>query len=296
LVRELCDTEKIDIKDNEITQIKKKLIDKENTAIIFDEAHCASAFYRELIRQTIFLGYKVIKMSATFEGIPFSITSTYPISSKYMNFISEKMNPRLTAGRTLIFLKNTSLSDRQKEILDKGKICYVILDKSCAAIAEEVVKCMPPGSLVIVGPDYEMGFSFDIDNVISTNEIEIPDSSGNLITQRLPLASFIQQRGRVGRKKSGTWITLSKEIKEIGVIEDINSMLVRACLSGDTRDLVKKGYTSLKDINFIRGIFSLPKNFGLYPEEILKGKKYSENYKSSQINANELKEILFLNI
>src|SRR5262245_11786044 len=71
--------------EREIKEIEAKFI-PEGTIIVFDEAF-GSPTYQEVIRQTIYLanklGYKVIKMTATFKGIPFSATTTYALKTLY---------------------------------------------------------------------------------------------------------------------------------------------------------------------------------------------------------------------
>ena len=61
------------------------------------------------------------------------------------------------------------LSDKQKEILEESGISYIIFDKSYEPAAEGISEGMPAGSLMIGDNTYEVGFTFDIDNAISTN-------------------------------------------------------------------------------------------------------------------------------
>lgn len=74
-------------------QIKDKLISKDSI-IVFDEAHYNSGAYQALQLKMVQEGYKVLRMSATFPGVPFSTTSTYPKKSYY----SGELDPNMPAG------------------------------------------------------------------------------------------------------------------------------------------------------------------------------------------------------
>jgi len=50
---------------------------------------------------------------------------------------------------------------------------------------------------------------------------------------RLSLASFVQERGRVGRKKEGLAITLSKELEPVKETKDIAIAVVKSCFGAD---------------------------------------------------------------
>jgi hypothetical protein len=96
--------------------------------------------------------------------------------------------------------------------------------------------------------------------------------------QRLPLASLIQQRGRIGRRKQGVWYTFSDQTEEIKITADRASQMVRGCLSGDMTGLAKT-YPSVADANLIRAAIAFSNKFGNYPEEILIGiTKGAPNY------------------
>ena len=60
-----------------VEEIKKKLIPKDDTVIIFDESHFSDSKYQEIQKRLVANGYKVIIMSATFPKKKFSITTSH---------------------------------------------------------------------------------------------------------------------------------------------------------------------------------------------------------------------------
>src|SRR5207253_2750494 len=64
--------------NNIINGIKEKIIDKDNTIIIFDEAHFPNTSYQVAQLLIIRMGYKVLLMSATFPKKDFSISTSKP--------------------------------------------------------------------------------------------------------------------------------------------------------------------------------------------------------------------------
>jgi hypothetical protein len=98
--------------DKNVAEIKKKLIPKDETIIIFDEAHFADAKYQEMQKQLIKAGYQVIVMSATFPKKPFSITTSHPRDVYLMNkfepeYLADGKTERWSKQRTQIFLRTT---------------------------------------------------------------------------------------------------------------------------------------------------------------------------------------------
>jgi len=71
--------------------LKDKIIDKEKDVIVFDEGDFAIPAFKTIQIWAIAAGYNVVRMSATFEGQPFSITSTYPRDNL---FIGDSFNPK----------------------------------------------------------------------------------------------------------------------------------------------------------------------------------------------------------
>jgi hypothetical protein len=232
---------------------------------------------------TIKLGYKNIQMSATFNGMPFSMSSTYPKDIIYMEGISSRMNRELAEKKILMFLKNLNISSEEAKIFEGEKeiesgILYVPCDENYESSFEVITKGIPKGSLVLVDERYERGFAPDSDIVILTCEKEKSElGSGwvynEKITTSITKASFVQGACRVGRTKYGKAIILSKNLLEIkGRKTGMSSLMIESALSGDTDKLVKKGrYSDLKDINFIRGAISLKDYFGEKPPVILIG-------------------------
>jgi hypothetical protein len=76
-------------------EVQSKLIDKENDIIVIDEGHFAIGSYQRAQIQAVHAKYKVIRMSATFPDMPFSITSTYPRENI---FLGDKLNPKQPFG------------------------------------------------------------------------------------------------------------------------------------------------------------------------------------------------------
>jgi len=78
-------TRRIEETNTEVIEwVKKKLIPKKETIIVFDEAHFPGD-YQTLIDMTVKNGYNVLKMSATFPKMDFSIDSTYPRTLKLVD-------------------------------------------------------------------------------------------------------------------------------------------------------------------------------------------------------------------
>ncbi|CAG8647624.1 587_t:CDS:2, partial [Scutellospora calospora] len=121
------------IKHKETLNYLKKAI------IVFDEAHYSfDPAYQKLIERAILLGHDVIKMSATFEGMPFSTTSSYNIDTP----------KRILNSRNVVQMVG-GLTEEQKNLLKNSKIPYVILDKNYESAAKGIVDGLPKGSLVI---------------------------------------------------------------------------------------------------------------------------------------------------
>ncbi|CAG8704258.1 4659_t:CDS:2, partial [Cetraspora pellucida] len=258
-----------------VDQIKSKETAEylKNSIIVFDEAHFNEPRYQTLIKKTILAGYNVIKMSATFEGQPFSTTSSYDIKTKYMKGFASKMDVEFAKNKTLLFLKSTDdkfkksdqilfkgLTKEQKELLEQSGIPYVILDKNYESSAVGISEGMPDGSLIIVNGDYEMGFTFDVGIMITTGEVEF--------SRLLPR--------RVGRIKKGTSIFLSLDTSEGKVEDDAASVLVRMLLTDlkdrDDLDIFDNNtYAGLfrRDIERMKEAVAFPDHFGKEPEEIM---------------------------
>src|SRR3954471_21264487 len=71
-------------------EIRSKLLPKDSI-YVFDEAHYNSGAYQALQLKMVQEGFKVNRMSATFPGVPFSTTSTYPKKSYYSGELDPKM-------------------------------------------------------------------------------------------------------------------------------------------------------------------------------------------------------------
>ncbi|MCE8168497.1 MAG: hypothetical protein I3275_07865, partial [Candidatus Moeniiplasma glomeromycotorum] len=87
-------------------QVKDKLIPKEETIIVFDEADWNDAGFQALQFEMIKAGYKCIRMSATFPGVEFSATSTYPRKIMYTG----RLDPNMPAG--LMRIRNADHAEK----------------------------------------------------------------------------------------------------------------------------------------------------------------------------------------
>jgi hypothetical protein len=107
-------TEGNDNKDfnKNIAEIKTKLISKEETIIVFDEAHFSDAKYQELQKQLVKNNYQVIIMSATFPKKPFSITTSHPrdvylVKQFEPEYGKDGKTEKWSQQKTQIFLRTT---------------------------------------------------------------------------------------------------------------------------------------------------------------------------------------------
>ena len=155
------------------------------------------------------------------------------------------------------------------------------MDKTNSAAATGITEGMDEGTLFFFSPQYEMGFSPDCNNVIVRGFTQMltlgksksaPWIYGKPQEPPVPIASFVQQIGRVARRYKGDAYTLSKVVKEIVPKEDLSYMFVAATMSGDIKPLVDYGLNVSKgDANFLRASIALPYKSGLEPEEIMVG-------------------------
>lgn len=304
-----------------IAEIKKRCISKEDTIIIFDEAHYNDAKYQEIQKQIVKNGYKVLLMSATFPGVDFSITTSHPrdvyLTKKFQpeylkdeddNFLLDEKGNKIekwSKQKTAIFLPNTEdefevdevtgkkkaqtkwggLTKAQRDLLDDEGISYVILDKSNSAAATGITEGMDEGTAFFFSPAYEMGFSPDCHNVIVSGFTQLttlgkgkssPWIYGKPQELPLPIASLVQQIGRVARRYRGWAYVLSNVVKEIKPSEDLSYKFVAAIMSGSLVELNNSGISNMgksddKSANFLRASVALPYKFGYDPEEILVG-------------------------
>ncbi|MCE8162929.1 MAG: DEAD/DEAH box helicase family protein [Candidatus Moeniiplasma glomeromycotorum] len=295
--------------EQNIAKIKERCINKEDTIIIFDEAHYNDAKYQEIQKQVVKNGYKVLLMSATFPGVDFSITTSHPRDVYFV----KKFQPDLvddgkggkiekwSKQKTAIFLPSTEdeweinettgkkkgqtkwggLTKAQRDLLDKNNISYVILDKTNSAAATGITEGMGEGTVFFFSPAYEMGFSPDCHNVIVSGFTQLltlgkgkaaPWIYGKPQELPVPIASLVQQIGRVSRLYRGWAYILSTTVKEIIAEEDLAYKFVAAIMSGDLAELNKYGLNMGKtDANFLRASVALPYKFGFEPEEIMVG-------------------------
>jgi hypothetical protein len=306
-----------------VAEIKTKLISKEETIIIFDEAHFSDAKYQEMQKQLVRNNYQVIVMSATFPKKSFSITTSHPRNVYLTNqfepeYLEDGKTEKWSKQKTQIFLRTTEdewtltvtgkkdkqtllsgLTAKQKKLLDDNDIAYVCFDRTNQAAVTGITEGMPDGSLFFANPDHEMGFSPHVHNVIITGQTQLvslgkgrdaPWLYDTPETVSLPLASMVQQIGRVSRLFPGMAYLLTKDLrdvdastgklKEIPPAKDLSYKFVGAIMSGDLAELYKVGISNMgkytpptqkdkakSEPNFLRASVAL----GYKPEEIMVG-------------------------
>ena len=228
--------------DQNIKDIKSKLIPKKDTIVMFDEEHESDPEYQKMKEQAVALGYNVIRMTATFKGkqknpetgkmepIPFSITTSYPRVIQRINKINIP-DEDLKRGKTLLFFKEAKLTQEQMNVLDdvenKGTdqwnpVFYAVFDETTLGSSTGITKGAPPGSAFITDRRMSMGYSPWIDIVILlnrmvTSSLGSPKTSGTAKTQSAwdygdpeeqgsPIADILQEAGRVARLDTQTGV------------------------------------------------------------------------------------------
>ena len=151
-------------------EILKKRINKQNTIIVFDEAHFNTASYQKIQAEMINAGFCVIRMSATFAGLPFSSNSTYKIRSYYTNYLDTNQKVQLgdnmitleelfTKHRGIVFTDNLTLNQKQQEALVDRNVSHVVLTKDFNGYEESVTYGLQDGSVVVGNDNHEMGLT-----------------------------------------------------------------------------------------------------------------------------------------
>lgn len=292
MARELLDVKKIKINGDreEYDSIQQGLKDAkaemipDDTILIFDEAHFNKSDYQQTFRETVFLESKkdktesakeVLLMSATFRGKAFSITSSYPITSQRILEFEPSLDAKLAKSQTLLFLKNSELSEAHKALLKD--IPYVIFNEANFSAAEGISYGMPEGGLMIVNSDFRMGYTFKCQIVIDCGMEETEVVQGGwkkgLITQEYSVANLTQGRGRVGRTEEGWYYTISTKTEDAGAKPNLLSAMVQA-IFGDPTSLQKtffRSYDGDKLVECIRAAFAFKDKWGRAPESLLIG-------------------------
>lgn len=299
--------------------IKDKLISKEDTILLFDESDFVLyPPYQQLEKDCVKLGYNVMLMTAIFKGkiidpsdpdkkrkinIPFSITTSYPRKIVRQNVINIP-DEQLAKSRTLIFFKEAKLTKKQRALLEDPDypISYCEFDETTLNASTGITKGSPLGSVFIADTSMERGFTPFVHIVILTNRMQTtslcrygkkPDGKPFLLAkwdygdpevQSLPIASLIQQIGRISRIMPGLAIILNNfnrdendknktdQAEEIDVskLKNISCTMMEACLTGDVTKL-KNTYAKFNNVKFLRNALALPYKYGLEIEEVLIG-------------------------
>jgi hypothetical protein len=115
-------------------------------------------------------GFCVIRMSATFAGLPFSSTSTYKIRSYYTNYLNPaqkvelgdkliSMDDLLTNHRGIIFTDNLTLNQKQQDALSGNNVSHVVLTPDFNGFEESISFGLQDGSISIGNDNHEMGIT-----------------------------------------------------------------------------------------------------------------------------------------
>jgi len=130
--------------------IQDRVIDKENDLILVDEGHFAIGSYQRAQIQAVHNDYKVIRMSATFEGIEFSITSTYPRENI---FLGGSLNPRQPFG--LLRIDNLEQANKLATLrkVDVSQIKWKDAEGKLTPVAVNLDERLRVGKTAIFLPD-----------------------------------------------------------------------------------------------------------------------------------------------
>ncbi|CAG8814547.1 4344_t:CDS:2, partial [Cetraspora pellucida] len=269
--------------DKALKEIKNKLIDKENTIIIFDEAHFPNTSYQVIQLLIIRIRYNTLLISATFPKKNFSISTSklrevYSITkfSNQTNWENEKTQIffRTTANKYSRKINNEEDTDAEPilksglipkkfKLLEESDIPFVIFDNTNSSAISGITEGMSSGSLFIANINYEIGFSPDIDNVILTEETQLEKLGKGLGAKRriynekdvqyLSVASMVQQIGHVGYLKKGKAFLTTQQLKKLIPSDNIVFHLITEIMLPLGKEPMKKlntlGYLFTKNIN-----------------------------------------------
>ncbi|CAG8542143.1 36825_t:CDS:10 [Gigaspora margarita] len=283
----------------EKSEIKSKLLPKDSI-FVFDEAHYNSGAYQALQLKMVQAGYKVLRMSATFPGVPFSTTSTY---SKKSYHCAGELEPKMPGYKLKIQNEKHAealAKHRGKSVWMKDLDLYSLIAFSPVykEICETVSFGRQPGAVLLGNFEHQMGVTFEIDTVISTGLIKVSNLGKNFtfsdeITQFNPISSDIQEQGRGGRIQEALWVILTKECQEIIVEEDVEAAMVKSVFDGDIQPIKEAEYP-FYDIKMLWGGLAHPHRFGKPPAEALIGLKVDDNEKERVKNKQPLTKIVYL--
>ncbi|CAH1757452.1 4581_t:CDS:2 [Entrophospora sp. SA101] len=273
-------------------KVKAKQIPKEDTIVVFDEAHFNDAGYQALQFEMIRAGYNCLRMSATFAGAEFSTTSSFPMKRVFSGKLDPNMpvslEERIQTGTTWIFGKNLELNDEQIRALGSN-VSYMVYTPEFDENCEDISHGRPKGSADNVDGSKEMGYTPGIDTVICLGATETTNL-GKYFTESEPtlgftqISSLVQQMGRVSRIKYGLAITLTKECGEIDLLDNVSAAMVKSTFDGNIKQINDKEYKQIYDVDILRGALAYPdpKTFGKAPEEILMGLKITKDQQSKK--------------
>ncbi|CAG8449413.1 8832_t:CDS:2 [Cetraspora pellucida] len=292
--------------------IKEKLIDKDDTIIIFDEAHFPNTSYQVVQPLLIRMGYKVLLMSATFPKKNFSISTSKPREVYSITKFGNQTD--WENEKTLIFLRTTAdeyprkingeedtdaepliksgLTPTQFKLLEESDIPYVMFNDTNSSAVAGIIEGMPHG-LFFVNINHEMGISPDVDNVILTGETQLSKLGKGSGAERwiyddndirfLSVASMVQQIGRVGRLKKGKAFLTTQQLEELVPTDDIVFHIINGIMLPASEEPMKKlnslGYPFTKNItdhkyqNFLWASIAFPTKKNRPVEAVMVGVK-----------------------
>ncbi|CAG8768201.1 341_t:CDS:2 [Cetraspora pellucida] len=224
-----------------LKEIKEKLIDKENTIIIFDKAHFPNTMLHFLKKTFLYQHQNQEKTTA----------------NEYLRKINGEED---TDAEPIL---KSGLTTKKFKLLEESDIPFVIFDNTNSSAVSGITKGMPSGSLFIANINHKMGFSPDVDNVILTRKTQLekldkgPGAERWIYDEKnvqyLSVASIVQQIGRVGRLKKGKAFLTTQQLKKLILSDDIVFHLISGIMLSSSEELIKKlntlGYPFTKNIN-----------------------------------------------
>ncbi|CAG8521744.1 1265_t:CDS:2, partial [Scutellospora calospora] len=196
-----------------VLEIKEKLINKENTIIIFDESHFPNTSYQVIQPLVIMMDYKVLVMKKT----QIFFRTTGDEYHRKSNGEEDRKRPLLKSG----------LDPKKLKMLEDSDILYVIFDNTNSSTISGITEGMPPGSIFIANINHEIGFTPDIDNVILTGETQL---------SKLGVGSGA---GRVGRIKPRKAFLTTQRLENPTPGNDIVYYLINAMMNKSSTNPMK---------------------------------------------------------
>ncbi|CAG8833593.1 23990_t:CDS:2, partial [Gigaspora margarita] len=254
--------------DYEFDHIKDKLIDKDNTIIVIDEAYFLSTAYQTVPPLLIRLNYKFLLISVIFSKKEFCISTTKP--RKVISLIKFANQVKWEEEKELIYLKTTSNIYRRTKT---GETDYN---------NQILITGLKPDKRKLLE---ESGIPFVVfDN---TNSDAIRSSPAekwrkeDLVVHLLSLADMVQEIRRVGRLLPGFAFLLILKLEKTKPSKDVIYHLINGIITPANENpmkyLAKNNYKltptadNFQYQNFLRLAVALPKKRNLPIEVVIIG-------------------------